>query len=107
MPHAEDRDGRRPRLLRERTYFQVHHASNDREIPDTERLYFVPQGQNDRVGSGRDESLAAAIAMDASVTKEPTFLRLSYGSGRGVRGPGLASVAVRTHPTAAYGIAVC
>ena len=69
LPYAEDRDRKRPRILRERTHFQVHHASNDREIPDPERLYIVPQGKDYGVGNGRDESLVAAIAMDTSVTR--------------------------------------
>ena len=75
LPYAEDRDRRSPRLLRERTQFQIHHADNDREIPDPERLYSVSQGQDYGVGNGHDESLVAAIAMDASVTQ---IRRLSW-----------------------------
>jgi hypothetical protein len=76
LPYAEDRDRGRPRLLRERTHFQVHPASNDREIPDPERLYVLSQRQDNGMGNGRIESLVAAVAMDASVTE---MSRLSCG----------------------------
>ena len=76
LPYAEDRNRGRSRLLRERTHFQVHPASNDREIPDPERLYILSQRQDDCVGNRRDESLVAAIPMDTSVT---VMRRLSGG----------------------------
>jgi hypothetical protein len=38
-------------------------------------LYILSQRQDDCMGNGRDESLVAAIPMDASVTEMPPFLR--------------------------------